>query len=212
MRALTHRSILTLLLAAWLSLSCSSDTPTGPSEQATTGDLQVAVETIGGGTDTDGYIINVAELDDRTIPSNGSILYEGLSPAVYAVSLSGLAANCHTVAMGLAWVPVPASSTVPVPVGRTTEVSFHVWCDAPEQALVVSAAETPPFLAESVPTSALECTYKCTKCLPPTKPECDYNCFYVGKCETRCTDFDICSDGFVWSETACRCLPEKTPF
>jgi len=121
-----------VLLFALLVAACSSDTPTGPSEQATTGDLQVTVETIGGGTDTDGYIIQVADLDDRTIPCNGSTMYEGLSPAVYAVSLSGLAANCHTVAMGLAWVPVPATSTVPVPVGRTTDVSFHVWCDAPE--------------------------------------------------------------------------------
>ena len=83
---------------------------------------------------------------------------------------------------------------------------------APGGALDAPAAETLPFLAESVPTSALECTYKCTKCLPPTKPECDYNCFYVGKCESRCTSFDICSYGFVWSETACRCLPDVAPF
>jgi hypothetical protein len=129
MNAFTHRSILTLLLAAWFSLSCSSDTPTEPSEQATTGDLQVSVQTLGEGTDADGFIVRVADLADRSLPCDGSTLYEELSPDVYAVTLSGLAANCHTVASAFYWVPVPASSRVPVPVGRTTEVSFTVWCE-----------------------------------------------------------------------------------
>ena len=74
MRGFTHRSILSLLLAAWLSLSCSPDTSTGPSEQETTGDLQVSVQTLGEGTDSDGYTVTVADLDDRSIPPKGSPL------------------------------------------------------------------------------------------------------------------------------------------
>ena len=41
---------------------------------------------------------------------------------------------------------------------------------ARETALDAPVAGSLSFLAESVPTSALECTYKCTMCLPPTKP------------------------------------------
>lgn len=55
---------------------------------------------------------------------------------------------------------------------------------------------------------ALECTYKCVKCLPPKAPACDYHCFYVGKCESRCDGFEQCGIGYVWSEIACRCLPD----
>jgi len=54
-----------------------------------------------------------------------------------------------------------------------------------------------------------DCTYKCVKCLPPKAPACDFLCFYVGKCDTRCTTFEYCNPGFVWNDIACRCLPDK---
>lgn len=61
-------------------------------------------------------------------------------------------------------------------------------------------------LANSVP----DCTYKCVKCLPPNAPACEYLCVYIGPCETRCTTFEVCSEGFIWSGRACRCLPEQS--
>ena len=61
-------------------------------------------------------------------------------------------------------------------------------------------------LANSVPG----CTYKCIKCLPPNAPACEYLCVYIGKCDSRCTTVEVCSEGFSWSDRACRCLPEQS--
>lgn len=83
---------------------------------------------------------------------------------------------------------------------------------SPESDFDAPAVESLPFLEDVVPAGALECTYKCIDCLPPSAPACEFLCVYIGKCESRCTGFEVCSEGFVWSEKACRCLPERTPF
>ena len=74
------------------------------------------------------------------------------------------------------------------------------------------AVEGLPFIADAAPASALECTYKCIKCLPPNAAACEWKCVYIGKCESRCTEFQTCAEGFEWSEAACRCVPVPGPF
>jgi hypothetical protein len=83
---------------------------------------------------------------------------------------------------------------------------------ASEPAAEAPAVESLPFLADAIPASALQCTYKCIDCLPPNAPACEWLCVYIGKCESRCTGFEVCSSGFEWNENACRCLPDRTPF
>lgn len=82
----------------------------------------------------------------------------------------------------------------------------------PQAESAAPVVEGPPFIADVAPASALECTYKCIKCLPPNAAACEFKCVYIGKCESRCTEFLTCSDGFEWSETACRCVPVPGPF
>ena len=78
--------------------------------------------------------------------------------------------------------------------------------ETPGEPVVDPPVAVDELLANSVPG----CTYKCVKCLPPNAPACEYLCVYIGKCETRCRTFDVCSEGFLWSDRACRCLPEQS--
>lgn len=55
-----------------------------------------------------------------------------------------------------------------------------------------------------------DCTFKCSPC-PPKAKRCNEVCTWVGNCNTKCTTFEECADGFEWFESACRCLPDITP-
>jgi hypothetical protein len=51
------------------------------------------------------------------------------------------------------------------------------------------------------------CQEKCQKC-PPNK-FCTMECKLIGNCGSSCTMIALCVEGYVWSDTACQCLPDN---
>ncbi|MFL5954844.1 MAG: hypothetical protein ACJ76I_12135, partial [Gaiellaceae bacterium] len=101
----------------------------------TTGDLTVTSTTAGVEPDVDGY---TATLDGnsataRTLGSNASIAYTGLSAGTHTVALSGLAANCSAASN-------PQSVTVIA--GSTASLAFNITCVTTKGTIAVSTTTT----------------------------------------------------------------------
>src|SRR6184192_915412 len=107
-----------LVAATTFTVSC-----TAPPPPPTTGDLTVTTGTSGSNIDADGYTVTVDGNASKSIGTNGSVTFTGLSAASHTVVLSGVASNC-SVSGGL-------SRTVSVPAGGTASTSFSVSCTAP---------------------------------------------------------------------------------
>src|SRR5206468_1707653 len=88
-----------------------------------TGDLTVTTGTSGSNIDADGYTVTVDGNASKSIGTNGSVTFTGLSAASHTVVLSGVASNCS--------VSGGPSRTVSVPAGGTASTSFSVSCTAP---------------------------------------------------------------------------------
>ena len=107
-----------LVAATTFSVSC-----TAPPPPPTTGDLTVATSTSGSNVDADGYTVTVDGSASKSIGSNGSVTFSGLSAGDHTVALSGVASNCS--------VSGGNTRTVSVPAGGTVSTSFSVSCTAP---------------------------------------------------------------------------------
>ena len=86
-----------------------------------TGNLTVKVSTSGVSLDPDGYMVTLDGSNPRTVAINGSTTYTSLPNGNYAVSISGLAANCKTSGENTRIVAVPA--------GETATTSFSITCE-----------------------------------------------------------------------------------
>src|SRR5205807_1687908 len=73
--------------------------------------------------DPDGYTATVDGNASKSIGTNGSVTFSGLSAASHTVVLSGVASNCS--------VSGGTSRMVSVPAGGTASTSFSVSCTAP---------------------------------------------------------------------------------
>src|SRR5207253_3120130 len=100
------------------AVSCTAVTST-----PTTGNLTVTTGTSGSNLDPDGYTVTVDGNASKSIGTNGSVTFSGLSAASHTVVLSGVASNCS--------VSGGTSRTVSVPAGGTASTSFSVSCTAP---------------------------------------------------------------------------------
>src|SRR5207248_282898 len=107
-----------LVAATTFSVSC-----TAPPPPPTTGDLTVTTGTSGSNIDADGYTVTVDGNASKSIGTNGSVTFTGLSAASHTVVLSGVASNCS--------VSGGASRTVSVRAGGAASTSFSVSCAAP---------------------------------------------------------------------------------
>ena len=87
-----------------------------------TGNLTVSTSTTGSDIDPDGYTLTLDGNTTRSIGTNGSVTFSGLSAGSHTVVLSGVAGNC-TASGG-------TSRTVNVPAGGTATGSFTVSCAA----------------------------------------------------------------------------------
>jgi len=114
-----------LVAATTFSVSC-----TAPPPPPTTGDLTVTTGTSGSNIDADGYTVTVDGNASKSIGTNGSVTFTGLSAASHTVVLSGVASNCS--------VSGGTSRTVTVPAGGTASTSFSVSCTAPTGNLTVT--------------------------------------------------------------------------
>src|SRR5205823_2419647 len=101
-----------LVAATTFSVSC-----TAPPPPPTTGDLTVTTGTSGSNIDADGYTVTVDGNASKSIGTNGSVTFTGLSAASHTVVLSGVASNCsvsggtsRTVTVPAGGPPAPASS------------------------------------------------------------------------------------------------------
>src|SRR5213082_14566 len=114
-----------LVAATTFTVSC-----TAPPPPPTTGDLTVTTGTSGSNIDADGYTVTVDGNASKSIGTNGSVTFTGLSAASHTVVLSGVASNCS--------VSGGTSRTVTVPAGGTASTSFSVSCTAPTGNLTVT--------------------------------------------------------------------------
>src|SRR5213082_491329 len=116
-----------LVAATTFSVSC-----TAPPPPPTTGDLTVTTGTSGSNIDADGYTVTGDGNASKSIGTNGSVTFTGLSAASHTVVLSGVASNCS--------VSGGPSRTVSVPAGGTASTSFSVICTAPTGNLTVTTS------------------------------------------------------------------------
>src|SRR5437764_6132221 len=114
-----------LAAATTFSVSC-----TAPPPPPTTGDLTVTTGTSGSNMDADGYTVTVDGNASKSVGTNGSVTFTGLSAASHTVVLSGVASNCS--------VSGGPSRTVTVPAGGIASTSFSVSCTAPTGNLTVT--------------------------------------------------------------------------
>src|SRR5437764_743100 len=114
-----------LAAATTFSVSC-----TAPPPPPTTGDLTVTTGTSGSNIDADGYTVTVDGNASKSVGTNGSVTFTGLSAASHTVVLSGVASNCS--------VSGGPSRTVTVPAGGIASTSFSVSCTAPTGNLTVT--------------------------------------------------------------------------
>src|SRR5205823_3971217 len=97
---------------------------------ALSGNLTVSTSTSGSNIDADGYTVTVDGGASRSIGTNGSVTFSGLSAGSHSVQLSGVASNCS--------VSGGTSRSVDVPAGGTASTSFSVSCAALSGNLTVS--------------------------------------------------------------------------
>src|SRR5207302_1142405 len=107
-----------LVAATTFSVSC-----TAPPPPPTTGDLTVTTGTSGSNIDADGYTVTVDGNASKSIGTNGSVTFTGLSATGQTAGRSGVASNCA--------VSGGPSRTVSVPADGTASTSFSVSCAAP---------------------------------------------------------------------------------
>jgi uncharacterized protein YjdB len=99
-----------------------------------TGSVRVTTATTGANLDPDGYLVSLSGTNSQySIGVNASFTFPRLLPGNYIVTLGSLAANCS--------ISGPASKTVTVVGGVTTDVGFAVTC-APFAAIRVTATTT----------------------------------------------------------------------
>lgn len=96
-----------------------------------TGLLRVVTTTTGEDGDTDGYAVQLENLDDTAVPSNGSTTLGGVREGPRLVTLSGLSPNCTVVGSN----PRP----VTISFGLTTDLNFEVSCTAAAKVRVTLA-------------------------------------------------------------------------
>jgi hypothetical protein len=88
---------------------------------ATTGQIQVSVTTTGEDLDPDGYtIVLLGEGQSRSVDTNGSTTFTGITPGPYDLELTNESPNCTVTSTN------PTSTTVTA--GATANVSFTVSC------------------------------------------------------------------------------------
>lgn len=105
----------TWLAVCLLATACGeSNSPPEPS-----GQIRVTSSTTGLSADPDGYTVVLDEGAGHPIQVNGTLLLEEVPPGRHALTLTGMATNCH-----IPEQPV----TVLVTTGETTEASFTVTC------------------------------------------------------------------------------------
>ena len=93
----------------------------GPTNEFSTGVIEVAVSTTGADPDPDGYVATLEGDGNIPVPATGSAHFNGVADGDYTVALGGLASNCTADA-----VSKPAT----VKDGATATVSFAVTCSA----------------------------------------------------------------------------------
>src|SRR5256885_15652596 len=105
-----------LVATTSFSVSCAAPPPQ-------TGNLTVSTSTSGSNVDADGYTVTVDGNASRSIGTNSSVTFTGLSAGSHTVALSGVASNC-TLSGG-------TSRAGSVPAGGTASTTFSVSCTAP---------------------------------------------------------------------------------
>ena len=104
--------------------------------EATTGSLSIAPSTSGWPSDPDGYTITLDGVDQGLVGVNGSVTIEALPAGDHAISLGGVADNCHVLGSN--------PRTVTVPPGASASVSISVNCNAVVGSVSVSSETTGP--------------------------------------------------------------------
>ncbi len=121
-----------------------------PTPQPTTGDLTVTTTTGGTGTlDPDGYIVTV-DGAQKSIATNGSVPFTGLTPGNHSVSLSDVATNCA--------VNGQNPQTVAVVAGNTAQANFAITCSPPPN--------QPPTANFTPDCNGLDCSFTSTSSDP----------------------------------------------
>ncbi len=87
---------------------------------ATTGSMQVVVNTTGSGLDPDGYTVQIDAGDAQPIGVTASLTITGVAPGSHSVRLDGIAPNCT--------LPEPNPQTVDVVAGEAAVATFTVTC------------------------------------------------------------------------------------
>ena len=98
-----------------------------------TGDLSVTTATTGPSQDPDGYTVSVdGGQQSRSIPTSGTVTFQGLTAGNHTVTLSGVATNC-TVSGG-------PSQQATVPASSVGTVTFSVSCSATTGSITVTTS------------------------------------------------------------------------
>ena len=91
------------------------------------GAVRVTTTTTGDAVDLNGYVIELMPLagsaSRRAVVRNGEVIFPGLAPRAYTLSVFDLAPNCDPV--------IPSPRTIPVSAGIVTEVNVTVDCTVP---------------------------------------------------------------------------------
>jgi TolB protein len=106
------------LLAAALAAGCG-ESPVEPEVRPpATGAMRLITSTTGGDVDADGYLVQVTDTRSERIGANDTIVIAHLTPRLYEVTVSEVAANC-TLTRPRLEVPVVAGDTFDVVLGAT---------------------------------------------------------------------------------------------
>jgi hypothetical protein len=90
---------------------------------ATSGSVDVATVTTGGGSDPDGFLLTLDGEERGAIGASATLNLPGVTPGLHSLGLSGLAGNCQVAGENPREITVVASQTVQVP--------FNVTCVPP---------------------------------------------------------------------------------
>jgi len=113
----THSKQIAVVAVAALLAACSS-----PSSVEEPGSIRLAVSTTGQDIDPDGYTYSLEGAVPTTVAINGQVVIPNLSAGNYELSFGGIAGNCQSL--------TPATATVAVLAGETTNVDLNVECEA----------------------------------------------------------------------------------
>ncbi len=90
---------------------------------ATSGSVDVATVTTGGGSDPDGFLVAVDGEERGSIGTSATLNLPGVTPGLHSLGLSGLAGNCQVAGQNPREISVVA--------GQTVQVPFNVTCVPP---------------------------------------------------------------------------------